>query len=52
VKRSNRLAIAALLLGLILLPLIVEGVPLTLLIGRFRTFVTIFPVVRPVARRR
>jgi uncharacterized membrane protein YraQ (UPF0718 family) len=42
VKRSNRLAIAALLLGLILLPLIVEGVPLTLLVGRFRTFVTIF----------
>jgi uncharacterized membrane protein YraQ (UPF0718 family) len=42
VKRSHRLAIAVLLLCLILLLLVFEGVPPTLLIDRLRTFVTIF----------
>jgi hypothetical protein len=42
VNRSSRLAIAVSLLGLILLPLAVEGMPPTLLLDRVRTFVTIF----------
>jgi uncharacterized membrane protein YraQ (UPF0718 family) len=42
VKHPGRLAIALILLFLVLFPLVVEGVPLTLLIDRFRTFVTIF----------
>jgi hypothetical protein len=42
VNRSSRVAIAVSLLGLILLPLAVEGMPPTLLLGRVQTFVTVF----------
>ncbi|MBN1814471.1 MAG: permease [Anaerolineae bacterium] len=41
-KRSIRLALVLFLLFLVLFPLAVEGVPLTLLVDHFRTFVTIF----------